>query len=692
MEQEEVGSDAESVVVSDDEGGEELDDLDVAELERLGEESESSTDDDEVVNPVGDVPMKWYDGLEHLGYDREGRRIMRKARKERRVLARDAEHAWRVLVDERTGEEIELTDQELVVLDRIRRGGRARPQEWSGELGAGIEDRDSEVIAWSGTIVEGPTPLPQPTEPKRRFLPSKHEMQQVMKIVQAIRKGWIKIEPPSTPEEEEEERRKVYDLWEADATNNLSEMTKVERARELMKVAPPKAALPGHDESYNPPAEFLPTPDEVHEWNQNRHPEDRARNFLPNKYDSMRHVPGYKNFIRERFERCLDLYLAVRLRKQRINVDQASLLPRLPDPRDLRPFPVRLGCTYSSTSPPCVSVSIHAEGQWLVAGFADGIVRLIEIQSGRCFGTFFDSDDPNRTQAPASVSWMPKKHSFVFAACISSNIHLVSVSEEVQNDTREVSFEKQINAADETQDGEDWAWSILRKRPSGEVVELAVKHRRPAKGISWHHGGDYFVSICEDHSGSSAIVHRISQHKCQVPFRGKKASDLQAAEFHPTQPILVLATKRNIRLYDMTKQAMLKKLNPGFDWISSLAVHPSGDHIVVGSHDQRLAWFDLDLSSKPYKTIHNHSKAIRKVVFHPRLPLFADASDDGSIHVFHSMVYEDLMRDPLIVPVRVLDYLHKKEVSLGIHDICWHPTLPWLISCGADCKVLLIVE
>lgn len=28
-----------------------------------------------------------------------------------------------------------------------------------------------------------------------------------------------------------------------------------------------------------------------------------------------------------------------------------------------------------------------------------------------------------------------------------------------------------------------------------------------------------------------------------------------------------------------------------------------GDNVIVGSYDQRLCWFDLDLSVKPYKTL-----------------------------------------------------------------------------------------
>eukprot|EP00985_Skeletonema_marinoi_P035064 scaffold45534_cov168-Skeletonema_marinoi.AAC.1 len=69
----------------------------------------------------------------------------------------------------------------------------------------------------------------------------------------------------------------------------------------------------------------------------------------------------------------------------------------------------------------------------------------------------------------------------------------------------------------------------------------------------------------------------------------------------------------------------------------------------------------------------------------------ASASDDGSIHVFHSMVYSDLMRNPLIVPVKVLRG-HSPVNSLGALSMVFHPTQPWLFSCGADGRIHLFQD
>jgi ribosome biogenesis protein ERB1 len=120
-------------------------------------------------------------------------------------------------------------------------------------------------------------------------------------------------------------------------------------------------------------------------------------------------------------------------------------------------------------------------------------------------------------------------------------------------------------------------------------------------------------------------------------------------------------------------------------------VHTSGDHLIVGSLDKRMVWFDLDLSNTPYKTLKYHERAIRAVSYHTRYPLMASSSDDGNIHVFHSMVYSDLMRNPLIVPVKILNG-HSVVNKFGVLTFAFHPTQPWLFSGGADGKIYLFQD
>jgi ribosome biogenesis protein ERB1 len=213
---------------------------------------------------------------------------------------------------------------------------------------------------------------------------------------------------------------------------------------------------------------------------------------------------------------------------------------------------------------------------------------------------------------------------------------------------------------------------------SGPVCALTTKTAMAR--VRWHAKGDYFVTVSPKAGASAVLIHQLSKANSQQPFN-KAKGEAQAACFHPNKPFLFVASQQHIRIYNLVKQSMVKRLISGCRWISSLDVHPSGDHLIVGSLDRRVVWFDLDLSHTPYKTLKYHERALRDVEYHHRYPLMASASDDGSVHIFHSMVYSDLMRNPLIVPVKILRG-HTIRNKHGVLSISYHPTQPWIFTCG----------
>lgn len=77
-----------------------------------------------------------------------------------------------------------------------------------------------------------------------------------------------------------------------------------------------------------------------------------------------------------------------------------------------------------------------------------------------------------------------------------------------------------------------------------------------------------------------------------------------------------------------------------------------------------------------------------QVAFHSTYPLFATASDDGKLHILHGTVYTDLLTNPLIVPVKIIE-AHTPVDDVGVLDTCFHPTQPWIFSAGADKAVRL---
>lgn len=83
---------------------------------------------------------------------------------------------------------------------------------------------------------------------------------------------------------------------------------------------------------------------------------------------------------------------------------------------------------------------------------------------------------------------------------------------------------------------------------------------------------------------------------------------------------------------------------------------------------------------------------MRVAKYRPRLPLFAGGSDDGSSHVFHGMVFDDLNKNALILPLRKLRSCSSIVDSLGVLDVAWHPRLAWLFTCGADGTIHLLTD
>lgn len=58
---------------------------------------------------------------------------------------------------------------------------------------------------------------------------------------------------------------------------------------------------------------------QLEQWhNQQETPWKRKLHFIPQKYPSLRQVPAYPRFVKERFLRCLDLYMAPRARKNKV--------------------------------------------------------------------------------------------------------------------------------------------------------------------------------------------------------------------------------------------------------------------------------------------------------------------------------------------------------------------------------------
>lgn len=211
-------------------------------------------------------------------------------------------------------------------------------------------------------------PIRKFPEHKRSFLPSRSEAQKVSKLVHALKMGYIK-----TRQEQAKLRAKTdpqfYMIWNTD--------DQPEHMRRIYKhIAAPKRHLPGHAESYNPPPEYLFDKKELKEWRKFQStPWKRKLHFVPEKYNSLREVPAYARYTRERFQRCLDLYLCPRAIKMKLQIEAEDLVPKLPSPRDLQPFPTTESMIFRGHTDMIRSISMEPKGQYLASGSDDCTVK-----------------------------------------------------------------------------------------------------------------------------------------------------------------------------------------------------------------------------------------------------------------------------------------------------------------------------
>ena len=92
---------------------------------RVDEGSDSSEDERPPRNTVGEVPLQWYNDEQHIGYDRDAKKLIKRTRKDKleTLLAQtDTKQGFRTIYDEYNDEEIVLSKDELRMIQRIRQG------------------------------------------------------------------------------------------------------------------------------------------------------------------------------------------------------------------------------------------------------------------------------------------------------------------------------------------------------------------------------------------------------------------------------------------------------------------------------------------------------------------------------------------------------------------------------------------
>ena len=619
---------------------------------------QDSSDEEDIVNTIGNVPLEWYRDFDHLGYDIDAEKILRPERFNEidNFLAKhDDPNYWRTVTDPRTGRKHVLTSEEIGLINSIMT--KLYPTKGSRDLPPKVLDPEVRQM-----------PVNNVPPSKASFNPlTKHEEKQIKKIrAQLAKYGFIRKHKPII-----EEEFVFYDIWAKNPSGKQNPAS----------IPAPKMTLPSHAESYNPPHEFLLTEDEKAEMLAKDY-EERELNYVPQKFPNLRSVPAYSKLLQERFERCLDLYMCPRQRKLKVKVTSDQVLPQLPAPTDLRPFPYRLLFSFTKLDSEAIltSLELNRNGSVVAAGYSDGSLRIFDASTTRCILKL----QLSKVHSVASLSWTPTNE--ILCACVGTNVYILVP--ELDDDPR---YEEARSLLRMDSESDLDPSSVLEWRPPKNVgirdmVVINIKHTFEVTKCKWHRAGDYFLTICPSGGKKDSVYfHRLSKRTTQLPF-GNLKGELRDAEFHLTDAALWVVSNLDIKLYDLVNQSLKKKLKLATsESIIAFSQHSSGDNFLIAGSDYSLNWFDSALMTTTFQTMSYHSSRVTCMAFHPRMPLFASGGQNGLVVVAHCTVTDET--NAVIVPLKQI-----KVQNCSIATLRFHPKQPWLFVGLSDGSINLYIH
>lgn len=560
------------------------------------------------VNALGDVPTAWYRELAHVGYNLSGKRLLGRSGSDslsNLLCGIDDRSSWRQLFDGSSGSSIKLSKADVLLLKRIQASGLPM---------------DSFEVSWNLAMDGDGDNAPSSTDPKRRFVPSQCEAKLVARLVRNLRRQ------TQSPSSKSQPPANHYDIWGSgapDPDDNIKSVRVI------------KASVPANDFSFNPPAEYTAFAGKL------------TGHKLPKHF---RQVCSYSGFTRERFERCLDLYLCPRSTREKVQMSPDELLPNLPPPKLLKPFPEILAQKYTSAET-VKHVSANCSGDLLAVCTNSGSLLIWDVHTGKCAYQFHFGTALN------SAHWHPGKSEFLLLT-LDSRVILVSSFRSISVFDIQMSLNAEVSS-----DGATWS-----RVHSGCY---AVHHDVEVKEVVWHKKGQYFATAFGERG---VLIHDINRMRSQAPF-SKLDAPVLSLSFHPKKPLFFICSHRYVRVYNLKTQELERKFSKGMANNTCMCISPSGSMLLVGDGSGRLLWFDVE-SEGQGKVISDQRASLQTVLCHDVYPLVATAACDGNLKVLHISEPPDFDSDPVVVPLSVV----RKE-SQDFQDdvgVTFHPQQPWL--------------
>ena len=204
-----------------------------------------------------------------------------------------------------------------------------------------------------------------------------------------------------------------------------------------------------------------------------------------------------------------------RLFKKKVNVsDPSKLIPELPSPNDLKPFPTQVSIDFNFHTTCVRSIAVSPNGAYLASGDEDSNCVIWCVKTSKIVRKY-----KLRNKVVDKLQWCPNTDYYILAIANEENVHLIAPAlstREVNSSTIQLlnasSKLSQIEqaAADKKESVCNWEFINLEVRGQQMMVTLTLKH--VISNVCWHPKGDYLATMAHNlQATSQVLIHSVSK-------------------------------------------------------------------------------------------------------------------------------------------------------------------------------------
>lgn len=604
------------------------------------DEYSSDSSDEDILIRTGNIPTKWYKDFDHKGYSLEGKKVIKNEESDNveKFLekAKDKDW-WKIITDDMNNTKISLSQKDLEMIQRIRQGLYAT---------SNVMDDDE---YFEKNIEIQKYPIRNHMLKKRSFEPSAYEKKMINRVAKMIENGFVTIEKP---------KRKgffddIEDVWMYENTNQSYHPSN--------GYTMPKPEAPDNDLSYN----------------------------YNDPYCCLRKTPRYDKLINDQFERLNDIFSNTRVIKKKRDIKEEEILPNVPSPSELKPFPTKDNINHINHASNIKFLCIEPSGDYIFTSDTGNFLHITDLLTGKIVYETNLREKVKDIQFNTYLSVVTVLTETRLLFIQPGFLYRKSQDKSILKDKIIPMINEKINSDSESKENEKYSWKINENRIKDAVLFTLSINKGLMLSVKWHIKGDYFAILSKNELGKSSIeIFALSSQQFISPLN-KNKGNVTCIDFHHSKPHFYICSDSNILIYDLKQQELIRKFASNLNPISCITLHKLGGDFVAGSGNGKLAWFQSDMSDKPFMNMADyHEGIIKGVSFSNNFPLLSSCSIDGKIILYHTKVNEDFLKDPLIVPLTSLNSFYGHEEK-EVNSVRFHPNYPWLLSVGSNKQITI---